>query len=197
MGRDIPHLLLRFFKEEDHANQFLSGSIRAGLLEYYRGVEDARKDVTEGQSSVYFPGKDVPVRASSTSLHRYYIVCTTHPEVDVNYVAAKYGHFMVRIHQPLVLLERIKVAWQAHSLAENDGAFVAGVEYTKDEMREADPYYSPPPHLVYLQKRRIDEMDREYRYLLQTKVDAKRNWDSHLFLTVPDCRDICSGVSRK
>jgi hypothetical protein len=164
------------------------------VLEYYRGIEDARKDETEGQSSVYFPGRDAPVHSTITSLHRYYILCTTHPEVNVADMAKKYGPFMVQIDQPLVLLERIKAAWRAHPLAQNDGAFVAGVEYTKDDLREADRFYLSPPHLVYLQKRRIDAPDREYRYLLKTKVDAERNWEPHRYLTIPDCRDICSEV---
>jgi hypothetical protein len=187
--------LLRFFEKEDYALQALAGSLRFGVLEYYRTIEDARKDSTEGQSSVYFPGRDVPIHSTVTSLNRYYILCATHPEVDVVALAKKYGRFMVRINEPNVLLERIKAAWQVHPLAQNDGAFVAWVEYTKDEMRETDPYFLSPPHLVYCQKRREDEVDREFRYLLKTKVDTKRTWNSHLVLRVPDCRDICSGIT--
>jgi hypothetical protein len=193
---DIPASLRRFFREEDYALQFLSGSVRFGVLEYYRRLEDSRGDVTEGQSSVLFPGDAFPIHRKDTSMYHYYILCTTHPEANVASAAEKYGQFMVRITHPLILLDRIKTAWQGHALAEDaDDAFIAPVEYTKDEMREADRFYSSSPQLVYAQKRRIDETDREYRYLLKTKVDAKRNWEPHLTLALPDCRDICSEIT--
>ena len=107
----------------------------------------------------------------------------------------KYGHFVVRIESPIVLLERIKAAWQVHDLAVDRCAFVTDVEYTKDELREPDPYFHSPPHLVYSQKPRLYEDDREYRYLIKCRVDVKRGWEDHLTLTLPDCGDICSAVT--
>jgi hypothetical protein len=191
---EIPGDLLRFFCQEDHALEFMSGSVRLGVLDHYRGLDDSRGDVTEGRSSVFFRA-DVPIHSTVTSSYHYYILCTTHPEVNVASMAKKYGQFMVRITRPRVLLERIKTAWEDHPLAQNAGAFISPVEYTKDEMREADGSFFSPPHLVYSQKRKIDETDREYRYLLKTKVDAKRKWEPHLTLVLPDCRDICSEIT--
>jgi len=192
----LPGSLLRFFFEEEHARQFVAGKVRFGILEYYRGIEDKRRDDSEGRSSVYFKAPQ-PVHATYTSLNRFYILSTAHPETSIPCLTKKYGRFVVRIDSPIVLLERIKAAWQVHDLAVDRGAFVTDVEYTKDELREADPYFRSPPHLVYSQKPKSYEDDREYRYLIKCKIDVKRAWENHLTLTLPDCGDICSTVAEQ
>src|SRR5271157_1563322 len=208
---NVPGSLLRFFPTRGFARQFVKGAIRFGILEYYRGIEDSRRDEGEGQSSVYFNVKapqliiekqtgriidttesDKNIHSMVVSLNRYYILCASHPEVNFSSLARKYGRFMVRISSPLVLLERIRIAWQTCDLALDGDAFIAPVEYTKDELRDADPYLLSPPHLTYAQKHRSYEEDREYRYLLRCKVDTKRTWEDHLTLALPDCGDICS-----
>ncbi|HXO36053.1 MAG TPA: hypothetical protein VN901_27245 [Candidatus Acidoferrales bacterium] len=188
---ETPNSLLRYFKKEEHACQFVSGSARFGILEYYREIEDVRRDASEGRSSVYFRAPH-PIYSTVISLNRYYILSTAHADADVSYLARKYGYFMVRINSPQELLARIQAAWQNHELAQDDGAFIAPVEYTKDELRDADASYLSPVYLTYSQKHRSYEEDREYRYLLKCKVDVKRVWESHLILTLPDCEDICT-----
>jgi hypothetical protein len=188
----------------------MAGAIRFGVLEYYRGIENSRRDDGEEQLSPYFrvkapqliiekqPGRMIGVAESDKNIHsmvsslnRYYILCASHPEVNISSLAQKYGRFVVRINNPLVLLERVKV-WQSHDLALEGSADIAPEEYTKDELRDADPYLVSPPHLTYSQKRKSYEEDREYRYLLQCKVGPKRTWESHLTITLADCGDICS-----
>ena len=188
---ETPNSLLRFFKKEEHARQFVAGSARFGVLEYYREIEDVRRDASEGRSSVYFRAPH-PIHSTVTSLNRYYILSTAHADADVSLLVRKYGRFIVRINNPLALLERVRVAWQQHELAIDGGAFIAPVEYTKDERRDADPLFLSPVHLTYSQKHRLYEKDREYRYLLKCKVDVKRLWEPHLTLTLPDCEDICT-----
>ena len=188
----VPSSLLRFFAKEEHARQFVSGSARFGILEHYREIEGVRRDASEGQSSVYFRAPH-PIHSMVVSLNRYYILCTSHADVDVCCLARKYGPFMVRIKSPRELLARVQVAWQRHELAIECGAFIAPVEYTKDELRDADASFLSPVHLTYSQKHRSPhEEDREYRYMLKCKVDEKRLWEPHLTLTLPNCEDICT-----
>jgi hypothetical protein len=101
---------------------------------------------------------------------------------------------MIRINRPLVLLERVKIAWQTNDMALDGCAFIAPVGYTKDELIDAEANLISPPSLTYSQKRKSYEGDREYRYLLQCKVDTQRAWDDHLILRLPDCGTICSPV---
>jgi len=212
--KDVPSSLLRFFHEEEFARRFVAGEIRFGILEYCRGIEDSRRDASEGQSSVYFKVKapqliierktgrtidvtesDENIHSTVVSLNRYYMLCTSHPEVNISTLASKYGRFMVRINSPLALRERVKRGWQTHDLALDGCAFIAPAEYTKDELRDADPNLLSPPHLTYSQKCKSYEEDREYRFLLECKVDTQRAWENHLTLTLPDCADICSVVT--
>jgi hypothetical protein len=51
---NVPSSLLRFYKEEQFARQFVAGEVRFSILEYYRKIEDSRRDESEGLSSVYF-----------------------------------------------------------------------------------------------------------------------------------------------
>jgi hypothetical protein len=137
---------------------------------------------------------DKNIHSTVSSLNPYYILCTCHPDVNVRSLAKKYGRFMVRIDSPLVLLERIKAAWHTHDLALDGGACISPVEYTKDELRDADPLLLSPPQLTYSQKHRRHEEDREYRYVLQCRVDVKWEWENQLTLVLPDCGDICAMV---
>lgn len=190
---DVPRTLLRFFLEEAHAVQFVSGSIRFGRLEYYRSLEDARRDTTEGVSSVHFRMPDRPsIHATVVSANKHYVLATAHPGVDCQRLAESFGRYVVRIENPTQLLNRIQLAWRNHTLAMGDVS-ISPVEYTKDEL--LDPQLGllgPPGHLTYAQKPRKHEHEREYRFVLTCRIDSTRHWDDRLLLRVPDCRDICS-----
>jgi hypothetical protein len=190
---NVPSSLLRFFAEEEYARQFIAGKMRFGILELYRVIEDARRDASEGTSSVYFKtGGPQPIHSTVVSANRYYVFCTSHPDANVPRLAEQYGRFMVRIKSPLVLLELVKASWQRNPLALDNSAFIAQVEYSKDELRDADRLLLSAPHLTYSQKHRSYEEDKEFRYLLKCKVDYKRAWENYVTLRLPDCDDICS-----
>lgn len=208
---EIPSSLLRFFKEEEHALGFLNGEIRFGLLDVYRAIEGSRRDETEGRVSFYWNMKapqflidkesnqivavtesDQNIHCSSSSLNRYYIMCTADPNANVQHLAEKFGPFMVRIDDPLSLLDRVKSEWQSNDLAQEDGARIAPVVYNKDGLLEPDPYLTVPYHYSYSQKPTSDEQDGEFRYVLTCKVDVNRTWEEFLTVRVDDCSDICS-----
>ena len=208
---EIPSSLLRFFDKEEHALGFLNGEIRFGLLDVYRTIEGSRRDETEGRVSFSWNKKateiligeesnqiiavresDQNIHCSSSSMNRYYIMCTSHPDANVKYLAEKFGPFMVRIDDPLSLLERVKREWQSNGLAQKDGARIAQVEYNKDGLLEPDPYLTVPVHYSYSQKPTSDKQDREFRYVLTCKVDVNRTWEEFLTVRVDDCSDICS-----
>ena len=203
--KDAPSNLLRFFDKDEYARGFLEGQIRFGLLDRYRTIEGSRRDEKEGQVSFYWNRKapqitidkstaqvvgqsesDQNIHYSGCSLNPYYILCTSHPEASIPSLTQKFGRFVVRIQDPLALLERIKVAWQNHHFALDGCAFLAPVVYNKDGLLEADPYLIAPPHYSYSQKPNSFEEEREFRYLLQCSVDTKRTWEDFLTLRLPD-----------
>jgi hypothetical protein len=208
---NVPNRLLRAFRVEDHARDFLEGNIRFGLLDYYKKIEDVRRDTTEGLASFYWDVKapqvifdlktdqitgrkqsDQNIHYSGSSINPYFILSTFHPDVDMG-VLRKYGEFFVRISDPQALLDRIKIAWRDHAWSLNGSAWIAQVVYNKNEILEPDLYLRAPASYSYAQKPRIPfEEDREFRYVLECSIDADRVLSGVLTLTLPTCRDICS-----
>lgn len=208
---DIPSALLRFFEREEYARRFVAGQLRFGLLGYYRTVEGSRRDVGEGRASLYWAlrapqaiidaqsgqivGQTAPdrrVHYSGVSLNPYYALCTSHFEANIPLLATKFGKFIVRMSDPVALLDRIKAVWHKHDWSLENSAFIAPVEYNRDGLLEPDPYFLAPPHYFYSQKSELYREEREYRYLLMCTVDVTRSLPDHLDLLVPDCSDICS-----
>ena len=124
-------------------------------------------------------------------MNLYYILCTAHPHVDVPLMTDKFGTFIVRISDPLALLERIRLVWRNHELAFADNARIAPVVYNKGEILKKDPYLNVPSDYSYSQKPKSKKCEQEFRYVL-TCSDAKRNLSNDPTLDVGDCRDICT-----
>jgi hypothetical protein len=207
--KEIPSNLLRFLEKEEYVHSFVRGEIRFGLLDSYKEIGDSRQDQKEGQVSFYWNQKapqlivnkqtgkiigesesNQNIHCIGSSLHPHYILSTAHPEADIDALKEKYGQFIVRINNPLKLLERIKFAWCNHELAHNGNAFIAPAIYNKDGILEPDPHLLSPPSYAYSQKPSSCEKDREYRYVLRCSVDS--GLQAYLTLNVPDCNDICS-----
>jgi hypothetical protein len=151
----VPAVLLRTFKMEDYARQFLAGDIRFGLLQHYRKMEDCRRDESEGRASIRW---DLESHNSSlhnvtytgTSLNLYYVLCTSHSGVCKTHLA-EFGSFVIEINQPLKLLERICDAWRNDDRSSSD-AFITPVLYNKHDLVPPPPYFIAPPSLVYAPK---------------------------------------------
>jgi hypothetical protein len=191
----VPSTLLRAFEEEGHAWQFLAGDLRFGLLQDCREMEDCRGDEAEGRASIRWDLESEyanrhNVTYTGTSLNLYYVLCTFHPSVSKSHVA-EFGSFVVRIHEPLKLLERICRAWQNDCRSSSD-AFIVPVLYNKHQLVQPPPYFIAPPCLVYAQKPARYSEDAEYRYVLECRVGTAE--DHFLTLTIGPCDDICSLV---
>jgi hypothetical protein len=205
----LPHALLRFFSEEDHARCSVEGKLRFGLLRRYRTEEGSRKDETEGRVSFYWNQKapqvllDTETRQvigggmsnrniqyTGSSLHPHFILCTSHYEANWQTLTANFGRHVVRISDPVVLLERIKAAWQDNPWASASPAFIAPVVYNKGGLLEPNPSLIAPPQYVYSQKSVRFEEEREFRYVLPCSVRSRSAVTDYLTLKLPDCSDI-------
>lgn len=209
MLSNLPGSLIRCFERREHALQFIAGQIRFGLLDFYRKIEGARQDSREGLVSFDW-NKKAPqividpitrqtlgqsesnqnIHYSGWSLNPRYILSTSDPDADRSRLIETYGPFIVRINNPIALLERVQIAWQKHVWALDGSAFVAPVVYNKDDVIDANPFLIAPAHYSYCQKPQSSLDDKEFRYVLTCSVDAKRALTDHLTLSVPDCSDI-------
>lgn len=189
----IPNTLLRFFGQKEYALQFIAGQIRFGLLDYYRRIEGSRRDEKEGLVSGIWGEEesDKNIRYRGRSMNPFYILCTSHPDVQMPMMTKNFGAFVVRISDPPALLERIGLIWRKHPLAFADNARIARVVYNKDELLKRDPYLNVPSDYSYSQKPKSNRCEQEFRYVLTCSA-TKRNLSDDLTLDVGNCRDICA-----
>ena len=129
------------------------------------------------------------------SLNSHYVLCTEHPEADRSVLIERWeSPYIVRITDPMALLERINAVWHADSRA-SGLCVIYPVEYNKGESLEPTPSLIPPANYSYCQKPRVRfDVEREFRYVLTCKIDP--DWESedggqHICLALPDCSDIC------
>lgn len=190
----LPTSLLRAFKNEEYARQFIEGRLRFGLLEHYKSIEGCRQDRTEGRASLTLVGDSHrrPVYYSQSSPNPHYIICASHPAV-CTCASSKFGKFVVCINDPVELLDRIGEAWKNDDRRSvSSPASIWPVLYNKDDRVEplSDTLYSDC--LVYAQKAPAYATEREYRYVLKCRSGTKR--DKFLTLDVGTCTDICSPI---
>jgi hypothetical protein len=198
-----PDTLLRTFEKEEHARAFIGGAIRFGLLAGYRAREDSRQDATEGLVSGVWRRQN-PVYFERSSMSNYYILCTSHPETERQVLRDRFGGYIVHINDPIELLMRIEVAWEANPLA-SGRCVIAPVVYDKDELLDPFPWLLPPPSYSYSQKPRVPfGVEREFRYVLTCTADVLKlealageslSLEDHLTLPLSECSDICSLTS--
>jgi hypothetical protein len=112
-------------------------------------------------------------------------------------LTAEFGRHVVRISDPVVLLEPIGAAWQDNPWASASPAFIAPVAYNKDGLLEPNPPLIAPPQYVDSQKPVRFEEEREFRYVLPCSVPSRSAVSDYLPLKLPDCSDICCLVDAK
>jgi hypothetical protein len=188
----VPPVLVRTFEREEYARQFLAGDVRFGLLQYYREIEDGRRDEGEGRASIRWnlEAEDPAlhnVTYTGTSLNPYYVLCASDPKRKGT--AANFGAFSVQIDRPLKLLERICKAWKSDARASGE-ACVVPILYNKNDLVAPPPYLIAPPCLVYAQKATKHSHEAEYRYVISCRVGLPE--ESFITLRLGPIDDICS-----
>ena len=163
-----PLFLYRAFKEDEHANQFLKGKIRFGLLDYYKNSEDdSRRDPFEGESSTY----SGQLHLKGGLCNPAYLLCTSGPDVDLNYLREKFGNYVVKITNPGQFrddISNIKAFIPDVSISGN--CDFKKVEYTKDQDQPIGVEGTVRLRLYYCQKHSWFSPECEYRYVIKLKI---------------------------
>ena len=132
---DYPLELLRFFKEKEHAEQFLAGVIRLGSLCYYKSAEQerdadpARHDPSEGRGLITAAVENVVTVKTNTDFDRidkiseapgdvsyylnyvgplYILSCTDPQKADIDELKKEnLGKYVVQITDPRQLAQQL------------------------------------------------------------------------------------------
>ena len=190
---DCPQKLYRAFKDECYAQDFIrNGTIRLFSLAKYRHVDDdSRRDSDEGSAKYHqrLPEfKNSIQEIDETHANQYYILCASGPEVNENYLKAKYGKFVVKINSPVELMEDIRSQCPKHITSIE----LKPVEYTRGRKRLMEN--REPGSLISITQKSIsDSKDCEYRYILMSTYT--RNYD--YFSDSADAENLCIEVDLK
>lgn len=128
--KNLPETLLRAFKEEQHAIEFItSGKFRLGELAYYRNIEDgARRDHSEGLGR-YFDHQNIQHDIELGNL-KYIFSCAL-PQVDLDYLRERFGRFVIRIDDPHLFVQHIEENLMSQGIRTFNGIHGRPVEYSK------------------------------------------------------------------
>jgi hypothetical protein len=193
---DFP--LYKGFKEKTHAESFISqGTIYLRPLSYYRTIEDQlRRDKDEGEGKLTAlksrpvisidkeSGKRTdtkqeigPVYFSTSSINPRYILCFSGPDVNLEFLAFKYGNHILRINQPRSLVNDIVSYMEQHlTLYETIWLKCLKVRYDKGQMVEdfPEPASEERAELSYCQKSRESQEELESRLVVTISVGYDR-----------------------
>jgi hypothetical protein len=200
-----PKFLYKAFDSEEVANNFLmSGRFRLSLLDCYRKIEDpARADADEGEARIDIPNQVLTtiilpsdsskggrigytigtLHRTEASLNKYYLFCVSGPEVSLDYIATRFGRYIVKISQPQIFLEQIR-AYAPKELAMR--VELLKVEYTKGILKRSASEARPVGSLLSVyQKPPKFSAECEYRYILEASNNlAGQQYDDYIPFTL-------------
>lgn len=200
----IPKRLLRFFKEKQHAEEFVSGKIRIGKISCYRDIEDSRKDDSEGTSSFIWdtPAPELiidkrtmktigitksqteKIKWNGTLINPLYLLCTTRIRVNKIIVADKFGRYFVDINDPSRLLGLLKKHWATYPWSLNGKVELKRVRYTRGNLVRPNKYLMAPQDISYTQKSLEHKDECEYRFVFWCKVNQNIILDDYLYMDI-------------
>jgi hypothetical protein len=182
----VPARLFRAYSKREHAQSLLTrGSVRLQRIEYYRTIEDAkRQDTAEGEAHLQVPG-DVPVvridpktgkivgRHTTPGHFNWqmsfqnptYALCLSQADVDLTELRSRFGEHIVEVFAPQRFVERLHTSAQNLQLHDRELAFVDcfSVRYEKGRVGAQPNEGSELMRLSYGQKAPAFAVEREYR----------------------------------
>ena len=178
-----------------------NGKFRLGLIDHYTEIEDENRiDQSEGESNSYVKSKIAHVTMNkenmeiskveykpgylnfvASQLNPLYLLCTSGEDVDLNYLR-KMGSFIVRINDPVALLNDIENAKPINSKMEKIGkCVIEKVLYTKGQIESFDPDSKEAVYRSFIQKPSSYEKECEYRFIVTTRPLLNETPDKFLF----------------
>ena len=170
---NFPNVLYRGFTEINHANDFIDGRFRLGLLDSYQNIENAaRADPSEGDG--HYVSSD-GISEYFKSGNPTYLLCCSDGNVELAFLRQKMGPFIVRINQPEQLTSLINDFLKKKGINAFKGVQGAPVQYNKGQIvhEELDP--EKKQLLSIIQKPSGFADEHEYRLYAMTNIEGARD----------------------
>lgn len=185
-----PTILLKAMERRWAKELITTGLMRFGSLASYREWENTvLGDPNDGKGLFHMKGH--PYRTGSAN--PVYAWCASLPTItpDRTLLLAEHGKYdcVVRVHHPLILIQRIREAlsatYKSLNLDCSEVSYNRGVEVDKQALN------SQNFHFNVFQKDPAFALDMEYRLSL-TDTDLRPDRKSYVNITVGKCSDIMS-----
>ena len=192
---DYPPELLRFYKEKEHAEQFIAGVIRLGSLCYYKCVEDATiRDSSEGTGLITAPVENVvtvktnadfdltelseaPGNKSFNASYAgplYILSCTDPKMADIAKLKRKWNRdYVVRITDPRQLGQQLTEKFSEldpKNPFSSSPILCCRVSYDKNQYRDTEPTTCELFELSVAQKSTEFSEECEVRLVVPTEM---------------------------
>lgn len=169
---NLPEALFRAFKEEKYAIEFIDkGEFRFGELAYYRDIEDdARRDDSEGYGR-YFDHQNIQYDFELGN-PIYLFPCAV-PDVDLKYLRARFGQFIVRINDPQLFVQQTEAYLATQGVHTFNGIHGNTVKYTKGTKFDQELDSTQRVKLSLIQKPSGYHRESEYRLFTILKHDSE------------------------
>jgi len=178
---NLPKILYRAFSSEKYAREFINkGRFRLRLIDQYVTIKDKKRvDQTEGKSSSYINSTNAHV--VGFFVDHLYLLCTSGEEVDLNFLRT-FGSFIVRINDPLALLEDIQKVKPVNTKMEiTQKCKIEKVLYTKGQVEDFDPDSMEAIKRTFSQKPPSYQNECEYRFIVTTRPLIEEFLDDFIF----------------
>jgi len=196
--------IFKAFSKIGHAEEFIEkGLFRMGSLKSYRETEDSRRrDKTEGFSHTREPGQVIQVYFDRNCLDNFkvteesgyidihsalgnpvYILSTSLPEVNINYLKNKFGPFIVQINNPIQLAHDITKHLKNRIEKYAGGVEAAPVSYTKSKQVNTRSDNFRLSTLSYTQKPSCFSPEHEFRFII-INMDKPSKRITHPYLEI-------------
>ena len=206
----IPKRLFRYFKERQHADEFVSGRIRVGRLSVYKAIDDVRKDELEGTStftwdrfaSEYIIDNKtrniVGARTSSTAkikvngetINPVYLICTSSARANIINTATKFGNYIAEIVDPKGLLDQLEHRWFKDTISLNGKVELRKVLYNRGQVIRPNRYLIPAKNISLTQKSSMYKEECEYRYIFWCRINNELNYSEYKYLDLGENNNV-------
>lgn len=170
---NFPSVLYRGFTEINHANDFIDGRFRLGLLDSYQNIENAaRADPSEGDG--HYVSSD-GISEYFKSGNPTYLLCCSDGNVELAFLRQKMGPFIVRINQPEQLTSLINDFLKKKGIKAFGDVLGAPVQYNKGQIVDEELDSAEKQLLSIIQKPSGFADEHEYRLYAITNIEGARD----------------------
>jgi hypothetical protein len=179
----LPSKLYKNFDNLDHLTNFKNGNILIRNIDYFKNIEDKRRDNTENEAIIYYQLNNTVINNRIYTSNPTYILSTSGLLSNRKACNDDFGKYEIEINNPLLFKEELIKAW---NIIPNGmkGINVFKVEYTKNKIKDIPEYMLEPFGISTRQKPESFSYQDEYRFIFTCNKYPEANLPDSLIINI-------------